>query len=1009
MPKKGLPEQKISVNMFTGLDTKTDVKLTQKLTVNKNVRYQKGGTASKRYGAEALSKNIEGGGTISNGVAVFTFEKELLQVADNKLYSYLESSKTWANRGNINSFSVNQESVIRNSNDQWNPSSGYSNDVTIRAWQETAGVKYNINSGDAKVVTDVLISSTAINPKVKANDGIFHIYYQEGTNLKVRIISALSPTLYTDITLQTDSDSNAIYDIEAYGSEDFLVAYKRTSTVLTMLVTSAGEVGSVTISRPNPISLARDGVNNIKVLSTIEDEEFRSVIITGNDTNQINVDILDELFISEVSTTLATVVSLNKLTAVERPNIANNYIIMWDESVSSTTTSKVRGLEFQISGAIATPTYTLHETVKLASHAFSINNDILVNTVYVGFDDPVLSIPLQTTNFIINETGAVELKINYGEAIYPTTNTQLPSFATESTTSVDLPLLIVDRTELSTTTSNMSELEVGAPQKIVAFTSSGIHSLQIKSGSDFFVTTTEHSGVLHINSGNNEYYDGIGLYEAGFNIYPENISIADGSDVTTITAGEYPFVVTYDFLNNKGRNERSFASTIVTHTTAGSVNMEITVPTLKLTKKQNVKVRVWRAQASTGINYHLVGEVDNDPSMDTVTISDTLPDTGLLTKEFLYTTGGILPNEGFPASSLGSASQERFWFQISDKPNTLGYTKFGRDSLASEWNTELVAVIPSEGGDLTALSASEESTVVFRERQIYYIIGQGQDNRGQFLTNLDIRKVQSDVGCINPKTKIEYKEGTAFLSAKGFRLLTPQLFVDDSFEVVEEFDNLTYTSAVVIPDHEEIRWTSLEGTTLVYNYYWKLWSTNTNQEAVGATTWDNKYVYLRPDGTVMVENKDLFFDDGVPYSMTIKTGSIRLNGIAGFGRLWDIDVLGNYRSPHIFRMDLFYNDEDYITESKFWYPDNVIFDTKIWGLESEIWGLESEVYGAANAEANGVFNFSKKPRKRRCNSVQIQISDIPGTGTGEGFEINILTLTVGIREGGRRHGKNRQF
>ena len=89
-------------------------------------------------------------------------------------------------------------------------------------------------------------------------------------------------------------------------------------------------------------------------------------------------------------------------------------------------------------------------------------------------------------------------------------------------------------------------------------------------------------------------------------------------------------------------------------------------------------------------NYHLVATADNDltSSDGYTTLIDTIADgTAFLTKPYIYTTGGILPDQSFPAANIAKTHQNRLWFSIDGLNDRIGYTKLGLPSTTPAWNS----------------------------------------------------------------------------------------------------------------------------------------------------------------------------------------------------------------------------------------------------------------------------------------------------------------------------------
>ena len=109
-------------------------------------------------------------------------------------------------------------------------------------------------------------------------------------------------------------------------------------------------------------------------------------------------------------------------------------------------------------------------------------------------------------------------------------------------------------------------------------------------------------------------------------------------------------------------------------------------------------------------------------------------------------------------------------------------------------------------------------------------------------------------------------------------------------------------------------------------------------------------------------------------------------------------------------MDLRYDNSPILRETKFFVPDDVLFEPNVYGLESATYGLETATYGVANPDQDYTYRFEKRPRKRNASSVKITMRDVETTGaTGQGFEINLLKMRIGMRPTNINLSANRRF
>lgn len=194
------------------------------------------------------------------------------------------------------------------------------------------------------------------------------------------------------------------------------------------------------------------------------------------------------------------------------------------------------------------------------------------------------------------------------------------------------------------------------------------------------------------------------------------------------------------------------------------------------------------------------------------------------------------------------------------------------------------------------------------------------------------------------------------MSNKGIYLLDRGLSTHYIGAPVEAYNSLTVTSAILIQDENQVRFTASDGVALVYDYFVNKWSTFTNHQANGAVTWleDGSYVYLRTSGGLCYQQSSNFDDVGAAIQMKIVTAWIKPASIQGFQRVRRAVVLGDFKSNHTLQSRVAYNFRQYYNEEhQFNFIDDLGVDE--YGDENP---YGSELYGAGtDGHADGVYQF----------------------------------------------------
>ena len=131
------------------------------------------------------------------------------------------------------------------------------------------------------------------------------------------------------------------------------------------------------------------------------------------------------------------------------------------------------------------------------------------------------------------------------------------------------------------------------------------------------------------------------------------------------------------------------------------------IPTLRLTEK-NAIIEVYRTEALQTIFFKVTSTTApllNDTTVDTVTFSDTLADSSIISHEPIYTTGGVLENIVAPQASLCEVYNNRIFLAGLDDPNKIVFSKIRNEGAPVEFNDTLYRILNPYGGNITAIKA----------------------------------------------------------------------------------------------------------------------------------------------------------------------------------------------------------------------------------------------------------------------------------------------------------------
>lgn len=437
-------------------------------------------------------------------------------------------------------------------------------------------------------------------------------------------------------------------------------------------------------------------------------------------------------------------------------------------------------------------------------------------------------------------------------------------------------------------------------------------------------------------------------------------------------------------------------------------SFKVAVPTLRLSAKSNVVIELYRTEDNGNIYYLVTSDSApnfNNKTVNTITITDTLSDEDLISRQPLYTNGGVLDNIPAPTTTVMAVHTTSGRLIVASQEQPLvQYSKIRQAGMPVEFNDDLVKEIDPEPGKITALGVMDDKIIIFQENGIQYFSGAGPTNTGSQDLFTDPELVSSDVGCTEPNSVVFTGLGIFFKSTKGIYLLGRDLSLKYIGADVEAYNPLQITSAKVISDFNQIRFTTSDGDCLVYNYFLEQWATFDNHKALDAEIVDNQYYYLRTNRELFKENPSSFSDNGSPIKLLLETGWLNMSALQGAQRLYQLMLLGDYKSEHTLKISAAFNYIEAYTQTKSIVPSDRLIDATPYGGYSP-YGLPTSVpYGGAGKPYQARFDF----KFQKCQSVRILIEDEQSVA-GEGLALSAMTVLVGGKGGLFKIDNNGKF
>jgi hypothetical protein len=318
---------------------------------------------------------------------------------------------------------------------------------------------------------------------------------------------------------------------------------------------------------------------------------------------------------------------------------------------------------------------------------------------------------------------------------------------------------------------------------------------------------------------------------------------------------------------------------------------------------------------------------------------------------------------------------------ISDDPLAIWYSKQrGADEVAA-FNDSLVVHMPAAGGDITGLAFLNGTLVVFKETGIFALPGDGFDNSGGGQNFGPTQLISADVGTSSPDLVATTPNGLFFFSAKGWYVLDRGFALRYVGAPVEDYNSDTWNSIVVLTKKHQVRCVS-SSRMLYFDYLQNVWSYVTEASVAHSALWNaagtatyNEHHYCT---TSAVKRERAAHGTSVTTSLIYRSPWIRVGDLAlGSFRVARIGILGEYRSAHDLKIELF---RDY---------SDTAFQTKTWTVTPTTVGGPEIVEISPSIRKATAFSI-------RITALAVGLSTPP---TGEALKLTGLTFKLAMRKG----------
>lgn len=520
-------------------------------------------------------------------------------------------------------------------------------------------------------------------------------------------------------------------------------------------------------------------------------------------------------------------------------------------------------------------------------------------------------------------------------------------------------------------------------------------------------------GTLYIAGGQISQFDGEDVTEVGFHTFPTEGNFTEGSGGNIAASTDFGVKSTYSWFNAAGEFERSTTATTNTVTTTASASREIlsSVYYLRHTQKtaagRKPSVEFWRTTGDPVENtpYYLASSRDpstsgdndyvpnDEDSVSIPTFYDAYSDATLSSQESDPESAGILESTAPPPATIIAADQNRLFLAgIPGRPHRVVYSKYRDEGYVASFNDQLFFDLPAEGGAITAISFLNENLIVFKERAIYQVPGDGFTNTGAGFNYGPPRLLSNDVGATKAELVAYTPKGLMFHSAKGWHILNHGWSVNYIGQATYDAEGTDFGDIHVDKNQHQVRVIySPNNTASVYVWdwlrdEWSHWDSSSGLgdstvSPVAATTLAGTHYLADSDFNVWSQASD--WSTYASNNMQLETSWIRIGDIQGMQRARWLMILGEFRSNCEIRVRVAYDYDDT------WVDDN---------------NTEFTTGGGYTAGDPLQLRHGFHRQKHQAFKVEVTVRNTDATYLStEGVKLTGMTVELGMKKGAYKY------
>lgn len=972
---------------------------------------------------------------LETGESLFYRGEELLAVWGRRLYSYVEATGTWADKGPWTRGVLKARQIVDSPAEQTEPDASEVAGIGVAMWSESTGLYYRVYTSESKSVLteNALIDASWNRPRVIAlGDRLVMLANDGSGTIMAALVRADAPTATLSWTaVITTAPGDPHYDARTESDATFLVATTNGGLVeVHRIDQELGVIGSGAFTPSTPpvgpvaISPAPEG--------SVDDEVC---VAYARTTGSIEVAWLsDSLSLSRgpsVYTSSTGIFNLSLTPYGEATDASRGQCLMSIEqrdSIASVDEWRSRVEYVNVSQTAGTTmlftTIGTQYGAALGAHGCLCDGEIYQPLVYPGVTDGgqgsvyVVQAPTNRpdSTSLVPPPGEIMARgYEFGRAAGYRENHHL---GTTTVSGMTFSFAARYRTRfkiLPTDTTYFAQTAVG--QMAIDLTRRSCTPAHLA------------GSIWAAMAGELRCYDGgMGACEAGYHVVPEFVTVV--SNVAgNVAIGTYTIAAVYEDVDEQDRLVVSGIARTSHEVSGGSRRIDVTVTSLRLTgrrsPRQGVRIHLFMSEAgSVGRLYRvtsLTAPPLNSVTQDSQTIAinvNTSAADWFDGRDTLYTDGGVFSFDPTPSTEWCAVASDRLWTRDPERPWLVRASNVLTEGFAPSFN------------QFTGVEAHFEAPVrAFAEQEgVYYLLGQGGNQISQFHGDgppptttggwTDPVEVRTDLGCTAQETVVQIGDGVIFGTDRGPRLLTGGRVVTPFYEPVERYF-LRYGQDISVAVYRQDMGDVVIATraneradarrrNLRYNVTTQRWCSERHHNAIdAAASLAGEYAFMRWDGRAALGART--YKAGLlPLAPVFHTPWFRIDETMDPQQmLVAVQVLGDVLPEELqgqrIRIAMAYDYEEDYTDALAWDPSvpragvpryaTADAGHGTWGGTMG-WGASNSTINASGlAQAYGRIQVTR-PITRICQAVSVEVTLLPSDTPARGIDLAAIQVSL---------------